>query len=87
MLVEWEHHQPSQCFDIIISDLEQSSVIQRLSMIEPGRNTDGGYTYLVNVATDGLTTTPSSGQTAEDLCPKKCLPSVVGQSKSGDTLC
>ena len=103
MLVEWEHHQPSQHFDIIISDLEQSSVIQRLSMIEPNGNTDDGYAYLVNddavdaqsvllcftitVATDALATPPSSGQTAEDLCPKKCLPSVAGQSKSGDTLC
>lgn len=103
MLVEWEHQQLSQHFDnntiIIISDLEQSSVIQRLSMIEP-RSTDGGYAYLVNddavdaqsvllcftvtVATDLLA---SSGQTAEDLCPKKCLPSVAGRSKSGDMLC
>ena len=106
MLVEWEHHQLSPHFDnntiIIISDLEQSSVIQRLSMIEP-RSADGGYAYLVNddavdaqsvllcfaitVTTDALATTPSSGQTAEDLCPKKCLPSVAGQSKSGDMLC
>ena len=99
MLVEWEHHQLSQRFDINISDLEQSSVIQQLSMIEPG-SANGGYAYLVNddaidaqsvllcftvtVATDLLV---SSGQTAEDLCPKKCLPSAAGRSKSDDMLC
>jgi hypothetical protein len=94
--VEWEHHQLSR-FDIIISDLEQSSIVQRLSMITPARSANGEFAYLVNddtadaqmqllcfsivVATDA--TPPSSGQTADDLCPRKCLPSVAGQSKSG----
>lgn len=80
-------------FDITVSDFENSSVIHQLTIT---LDTAGRYVYLVNntadaqllcfmisVATDSPMLPPSSGQmmTAEDMCPKECLPSKPGQSK------
>ena len=99
MVVEWEYHQSFQLsFDIIVFDLEQSSIVQWLSAIVPERKANGGFAYLansdaaddpqlvcftVNMATSDSfnMTTTSSGLSADDMCPKKCLPSTPGQSK------
>ena len=101
VVVEWKYQSSSlsmnQEFDIHISDYENSSVIQQLTIV-PSRNDGGRYAYLVNntaadtqlvcfivsVGSDilGASMMPrSSGDAAEEMCPKKCLPSIPGESK------
>ena len=97
VVVEWEYQQFSHIrleFEVNVTDFEKSSVVQQISIMLT-RTDNGRYAYLVDntaeaqllcfmissMAMDVPMMPLSSGQTEDDTCPKRCLPSIPGASK------